>query len=74
MVLDLLPDDSTTHNDVRPYRFPEGSEWILDQNNRRVCWIPADRRGYGDFHGEKVVLATLTGKIVVIDLSNTSVL
>jgi hypothetical protein len=46
-------------------------EWIVDQQNRRVCWVPPDARTIesSDCHGEKVVLGTENGGITIVDLS-----
>jgi len=75
MVLVPIQDDvfALPHGDVGPYRYLTGSEWILDRQNRRVCWIPVDRRGRGDSHGDKVVLGTKNGRVAILDFSDISV-
>ena len=59
-----------SHDDLwcGPYRHPVGSEWIIDRDNRRLCWIPADRR-CSDVHGPKVILGTASGRVIIVDLS-----
>jgi len=71
MLLVPTPDDVhiIPHDYARPYHQPLGSEWIVDQGGRRVCWIPADRR-LSDSHGNKVFLGTMSGRFVVVDLSD----
>jgi len=75
MVLVPVPGkvDVVSHRDVGPYRHPYGSEWIIDQDNRRVCWIPANLRNCSDVHDKKVVFGGANGKIAILDLLDTLV-
>jgi hypothetical protein len=63
------PPDAAPHQ----YHYEKGSEWILDEQNRRVLWIPPDQRGDGasDFNGKKVVLGSLRGKVTIMDFSDS---
>lgn len=75
MVLDPIPnkDHPKLLDDVCRYRYPEEGEWILDHQNRRVCWVPADRRGVSSISdGNKVVLWTRSGRVVAFDFSDVT--
>jgi WD40 repeat protein len=46
-------------------------EWIVDQQKRRVCWVPPDARapGTSSCHGQKVALGTPNGNVTIVDIS-----
>jgi len=53
---------------LRHYHYRNESEWILDEHNRRVLWIPADMRGFSsNWHRNKVVLGSHTGRVPILD-------
>jgi WD40 repeat protein len=50
----------------------EGDEWILDENGRRILWLPPDRRGEGrasKSHGKNIAVGTDCG-VYLADFSN----
>ena len=68
MVLVPASDDVLVR---RQYHYPKGNEWIVDEQSRRVCWVPADRRSCSDVLGRKVVLGSTSGNVVIVDLPDT---
>jgi hypothetical protein len=65
-----------SHNTRQPapphlYHYRQGSEWILDEDMRRVLWVPLDLRDKcNDFHGKKVTFGSQSGKVVIFDFSD----
>jgi len=50
--------------------YRQRSEWILDEQDRRVLWVPPDLRGKCDSCGKKVVLGSPSGRVVIVDISD----
>jgi WD40 repeat protein len=48
------------------------SEWILDENGKRLLWLPQDRRCWGarSCHGKKTAIGTKDNRVYVADFSN----
>jgi hypothetical protein len=47
-------------------------EWIMDQDGRRILWIPPDERpqkSWNNSNGRKVVVETESGKVYIVDFS-----
>ena len=75
MVLVPASDDTRSilqADDVGLYHHVRESDWILDRRNRRMCWIPSDRRASSDFYGKKIWLGTGAGRLVMLDFSDIS--
>jgi WD40 repeat protein len=57
------------------YRCDTDGEWILDQDGRRVLWIPPDerpQRSWNNFKREKkVLIQTESGKVYFVDFSQS---
>jgi WD40 repeat protein len=50
----------------------EGDEWILDDDGRRILWLPPDRRGPASAskcHGKKIAVGS-GGRVYLADFSN----
>ena len=66
-----IAEKSSNQDVSRPrqsYRCNEDGEWILDQNGRRVLWIPPDERPQEtQMYGRKVIIQTESGKIYIVD-------
>jgi WD40 repeat protein len=71
----LLIQDRSSH-EVVPASAPrqffryEGDEpeWILDENGKRILWLPLDRRILAsDSHGKKIAVGTESGKVYIAD-------
>jgi hypothetical protein len=45
-------------------------EWILDEQGRRILWVPPDMRSTGDSYGKKVVLGAASGLVPIVDISD----
>jgi WD40 repeat protein len=45
-------------------------EWILDEQKRRVLWVPPDLRHAGDSYEKKVVLGSHSGRVPIVDISD----
>jgi hypothetical protein len=60
---------------LRQHPYREHSEWILDEKDRRVLWIPPDTRGsVSSCHGKKIVIGSRSsGKVTILDFSNDQV-
>lgn len=73
MVLIPTPEEEHPKSGNLPpptYRYSRGDEWVLDQGDRRICWIPADQRGFSTvFRGNKLVLGSRSGKVSLLDFS-----
>jgi hypothetical protein len=41
-------------------------EWIVDERERRVLWVPPDMRFAGDSYGKKVVFGALSGLVPIV--------
>jgi WD40 repeat protein len=56
----------------------EGDEWILDDNRKRILWLPPDRRGLASAskcHGKKIAIGTYpSGRVYVADFSDALLL
>jgi WD40 repeat protein len=46
------------------------NEWILDEQERRVLWVPPDLRNTSDSYGKKVVLGSVSGRVPIVDVSD----
>jgi WD40 repeat protein len=74
MVFVPLPEERP-HEDTSGHRqcYYLDKEWILDQNNRCVFWLPPDRTSSAaDFYGKKVVVGDTSGFVYVVDFSDTA--
>jgi hypothetical protein len=77
MALTLLPaekepSNQTTSTQNQSYRCDEEDEWILDQDGRRVLWIPPDerpRRSWNFTHERKIVIGTEGVKVYSVEFS-----
>jgi WD40 repeat protein len=46
-------------------------EWILDSDEKRILWLPPDRRGSTrDCYGKKVAVGTDSGRVYIADFSD----
>jgi len=74
MIMVPIPDeaDINSYASVEPCRYSDERGWIMDEQNRRLCWIPADSRICSDLRGysKKVILGTTSGRVVIVDLSD----
>jgi len=52
------------------YCYREGSEWIIDERERWILWVPPDLRYKSDSCGTMVVLASESGRLVIVDISD----
>lgn len=69
LIFDL--DEELASTDPPPL-FSPTQEWILDREGRRVFWLPSDRRGPSiDHFGQRLVLGTRNGNLVILDFSAT---
>jgi hypothetical protein len=65
--LSVFPNVTPPHQ----YHHEQSSEWILDEQKRRVCWVLPDLRGAkSDCHGKKVVFGSITGRVTIVDFSD----
>jgi hypothetical protein len=63
--LDAVPDKS--------YRCKQGDEWIVDQDERRLLWVPPDERArLRDNHEKKIIVETGRGRLFIVDFSAVS--
>jgi hypothetical protein len=76
MALTLLPaekepSNQTTSTQNQSYRCDEEDEWILDQDGRRVLWIPPDERprSWNFTHERKIVIGTEGVKVYSVEFS-----
>jgi len=44
-------------------------EWIVDEQERRVLWVPPEMRYTGDSYGKMVVLGSDSGRVPIVDFS-----
>lgn len=52
-------------------RLSEAKDWILDERDRKILWIPSANRGWGDrWHGRRLIIPSLTGLLTLVDFSN----
>ena len=69
-----LPLKFVPLRDTRPsvsshfYCYRQGSEWIIDEQERRVLWVPPDLRYKSDSCGKKVALGSRSGRVVMVDI------
>jgi WD40 repeat protein len=59
---------SAISSDFHCYR--QGNEWIIDEQDRRVFWVPPDLRYTSDSCGTKVVLGSQSGRVAMVDISD----
>jgi hypothetical protein len=63
------PPSSTDVPAPKPYN-QEEIEWILDEQKRRICWLPFDLRSLlNDSNGKKIALVHRNGMVMIIDFS-----
>jgi len=48
----------------------EGDEWIIDEQDKRVLWVPPDLRHRSDSWGKKVALGSPSGRVAMVDISD----
>jgi len=61
-----LSSDVPAH---QPY-YQMGSKWIVDEQKRRICWLPSAFRGLkNDSDGKKIALGRSSGTVTFIDFS-----
>jgi hypothetical protein len=63
MVPPIFPDVS-----LPQYHYYQQSPLVMDSQNRRILWIPPDSEGY--CHGEKVVLGSESGRVMMVYFQN----
>jgi WD40 repeat protein len=55
-----------------------GDEWILDEDGKRILWLPPDRRGEAwgsECHGKKIAVGTCpSGRVYLADFSDALLL
>jgi WD40 repeat protein len=71
----FIPQDRPFQNhSVALYKYDRRAEWITDQHNRRVLWLPADLRGYDSCcQGSRIVIGTLDGRVLWFDFGLPSI-
>jgi WD40 repeat protein len=47
-----------------------GWDWIRDEQERLVLWVPPDLKYTSDFCGKKVALGSRSGRVVMVDISD----
>jgi hypothetical protein len=52
--------------------YPCQREWIVDEQKRRVLWVPPDMRHKSDSYGKKVVLGSVSGRVPIVDITDIS--
>jgi WD40 repeat protein len=50
--------------------YRQESGWILDEQERRVLWVPPDLRNGSDAYGKKIVLGSDSGRVAILDFSD----
>jgi len=73
LVLIPFPDEGhpISHYLHQPYRFSEDHNWILDEQGQRVLLFPADYRDCNiSWHGQRVVVGSLSGRVAILDFSD----
>jgi hypothetical protein len=48
--------------------YRQGDEWIIDEQKRRVLWVPLDLRCSSDSCGKKIALGSSSGRVAIIDI------
>jgi WD40 repeat protein len=69
----------TLRNESAPSRcwhYKQGDEWIVDDNEMRVLWVPPGRRDSrsSDVRGNKIAVGTYSGRVYMVDFSDTLVI
>jgi len=74
MILAPVPEDEISYeHPIPPYRCSgNGSEWVVDQRDRRIFWIPPERRDFPYSHyGHRIFCGTNVGGLLTLDLAPT---
>jgi hypothetical protein len=64
-IQDPQPSVSSSH-----LCYKKGSEWIIDEQKRRVLWVPPDLRNRSDSREKKAVLGSESERLVFVDISD----
>jgi hypothetical protein len=54
----------------RLYHYHQENEWIVDEKERRVLWVPPDLRHESDSYGNMVALGSQSGRVPILDFSD----
>jgi WD40 repeat protein len=70
----FIPQDHPfQHPSLALYKYDVNSEWITDQYNRRVLWLPADLRSRRSCcQGSQVAIGTASGRVFWFDFGLSS--
>jgi WD40 repeat protein len=57
------------------YYLAHDEGWVLNQQGKRICWVPPDRRStvsnrQRDAHGNMLALGSKSGKVTILDFSD----
>ncbi len=54
----------------RPFLKSKNENWVLNERNEKILWIPAKNRGrFGRWYGDKLVLEGTSGRLTLLDFS-----
>jgi len=54
----------------RFYCYRQGDEWIIDEQERQVLWVPPDLRRISDSCGKQAVFGSQSGRVAMVDISD----
>jgi WD40 repeat protein len=57
----------------RQYCYYQGDEWVLDENEKRILWLPSDRRGEAsasEYHSKKIAIVGANKRVSLADFSD----
>jgi hypothetical protein len=70
----ILREHPFQHPSLALYKYDGGSEWITDQHNQRVLWLPTDLRGYLSWcQGSQVAIGLGSGRVFWFDFGLPSI-
>jgi hypothetical protein len=69
--LPLKNTDQPLANSELPCRWSRDGDWILDEHDRQILWVPPANRGYAArWYGHDLVIGGQTGRLGLVDFSN----